>query len=205
MCWLYLLLSSTTFYTLVWSHKLSATLGCYLCKFGICQNLVWFTIIFQYLILSGVVWSALIVWMSYYLHDSLSVRYYLLLSIMVWQICYYVLLAALPCYYWLLSAIIMEKTTMPHPKRTVSTHLPLQENAETTKWRTSHLFIKLLTGNLRANLRATTQNEIHFLRPQIASHEKSICFAAVRVHVAMPDRFMLLYVYALRCLIDSCC
>ena len=49
------------------------------------------------------------------------------------MICYHVLLAPPICYYWLLSAIIVDKTSMPLAKRTMSTHPPLHENAEMTK------------------------------------------------------------------------
>ena len=114
--------------------------------------------------------------------------YYLLLSIMI---CYYVLLAPVLCYYWLLSAIIMEKTNMPHTKRTMSTHLPLQENAEMTKWRMSHLFIKLLTGNLRANVRATTQHELHSRSSGTSEsqHVRACGGYAFRQFQTIPDHF----------------
>ena len=108
---------------------------------------------------SAIIWSALTARIGYRLHFSLSTRYHLSLSI---AICWYVLLALGLCYHCPLSAIVTVKTKMPHTKRTKTTQKPFQENAEMPKWRVSHLSIKLLTGNLRANLRATTQNKIHF-------------------------------------------
>ena len=51
-----------------------------------------------------------------------------------------------------------------YAKRSMPTHPWPQDDSQMTKGWPRQFFIKLLTGNLRANLRATPQHEFHFQR-----------------------------------------
>ena len=120
---------------------------------------------------------------------------------------------------------------MPHTKRTTSTHLPLQETlrcpsegwatfssnclqatyAQTYAQRPKMKSISLGRRSPLTRNRFVLPLYAYILRCLIdlCCNTCTNCdvwstFAAIRIHIAMPDRLLSLYAFVLRCLIDLC-
>ena len=116
---------------------------------------------------------------------SANTSHYLLLSFIT---SYYLLLSGTACYHLPLSQI---ERACPHTKRSIPTHPRLQEDTQMTKCWPRQLFFKLLTGNLHANLRATTQHEVHSRSSGTSEsqHVRACGGYAFRQFQTIPDHF----------------